>query len=478
LKNTFFQHIFAAVCVVIGLSSGGGSAEACSINEEYGVSTTFGVVYGKGLVAGTPANLLLDVWTPTPDWSADKPAVIVVHGWGANRTDMGNFWGSVLGRRGFVCFAIDYRWATEMAMADLRTAIRHVRANAGAYGVDPDKIGVLGYSLGGSYVLSVAGDEADFPSDLPGDPVNNAGVSSQVACIVDQAGGSWYAHEYDSPDDPPLCVLHGIEDDVVSINNAYAILDQIQQVGVPYAFYAVPGADHGDTWMRVVQPNVLGYHAVLHFLSNYLGCGSENTLRTLHAFPQGPGHIVLTPPYGMYHPGDQVQMTAVPDTGTEFLYWTGAAVSDPTASTTNLTISDHTRVDAVLAAPGDIRPLALDIVGDASVVMDPPGGRYPAGTVVTLRATGGIGSVGAARADLERRHYGQRRSGSGNDGRGEDRNLARGHTGHVRTACGPPRRGIGGPAPGSPWGRGSSGGKTPGARIAAPMQVLVRAGGK
>jgi acetyl esterase/lipase len=39
---------------------------------------------------------------------------------------------------------------------DLRQALRHVRANAAGYGVNPDSIGVMGFSAGGHLVMSAA----------------------------------------------------------------------------------------------------------------------------------------------------------------------------------------------------------------------------------------------------------------------------------------------------------------------------------
>jgi hypothetical protein len=100
----------------------------------------------------------------------------------------------------------------------------------------------------------------------------------------------------------------------------------------------------------------------------------------------GSGSVSLSPSGGVYDAGTLVTLTAVPENGGAFLGWSGAlsGLANPatllvdgsknvTASfTTNYTLSVATR-------------------GKGSVELDPPGGSYPAGTVVTLTAVPGSG---------------------------------------------------------------------------------------
>ncbi len=44
----------------------------------------------------------------------------------------------------------------KLAMADGQAAVRHVRQHAGDYGVKPDRVGIIGFSAGGTLVTSVA----------------------------------------------------------------------------------------------------------------------------------------------------------------------------------------------------------------------------------------------------------------------------------------------------------------------------------
>lgn len=117
---------------------------------------------------------------------ANGAAMIVVPG-GGHRMLVWNNEGlgpaRALNRYGVTSFVLKYRLARDPgsgydverdAAADLTRAVRWVRTNAAAYGVDPARIGVMGFSAGGELVSLVA----DNP--LPARPARDA---------VDRASG-------------------------------------------------------------------------------------------------------------------------------------------------------------------------------------------------------------------------------------------------------------------------------------------------
>ncbi|HEX7983766.1 MAG TPA: alpha/beta hydrolase [Duganella sp.] len=74
-----------------------------------------------------------------------------------------------LNRAGVTAFVLKYRLARDQgstysiendAAADLRRAVRWVRAHATEFGVDPDRVGVMGFSAGGELVSLVADNPA------------------------------------------------------------------------------------------------------------------------------------------------------------------------------------------------------------------------------------------------------------------------------------------------------------------------------
>src|SRR5207237_6241715 len=93
----------------------------------------------------------------------DGAAVIVIPG-GAHKlivwTSEGVNVGRALSRYGLTVFVLKYRLAREEgshytipdAAADVRRSIRWVRAHAQDYGIDPARVGIMGFSAGGERV--------------------------------------------------------------------------------------------------------------------------------------------------------------------------------------------------------------------------------------------------------------------------------------------------------------------------------------
>lgn len=143
------------------------------------------------------AELAKDYWVRNihnPSLTVFQPArqngaaIIVIPG-GAHRlivwTSEGVNMAHALNRYGVTAFVLKYRLAREQgspysiddAVSDTRRAVRWVRAHAAQYGVDPKRVGIMGFSAGGELVSleadnlprsrDVARDAIDSLSDRP-----------------------------------------------------------------------------------------------------------------------------------------------------------------------------------------------------------------------------------------------------------------------------------------------------------------------
>jgi acetyl esterase/lipase len=97
--------------------------------------------------------------------------------------------------------------ALQQAMDDGMNAIRHLKANAAAYGIDPTRVATFGNSAGGamSLVNAVEFDTlVNTVSDYPGVSSRVQAAVSTGATLVDaNASADAYVH-YDSADSPVL----------------------------------------------------------------------------------------------------------------------------------------------------------------------------------------------------------------------------------------------------------------------------------
>ena len=165
-----------------------------------------------------------------PDQTGDAvPAVVLVHGGGFSEGSRGDvrFLVEALNARGYATAAIDYRLSGEAlfpaAVQDVTSAIRWVRANAAAHGIDPDRIAVWGLSAGGNLAAMAAvtadrgtlADPDDRPADS-GDPPVTGAVQAVVAWYAPMDFGTIDAQGVDPGGCPDRPGLHDPADSVES----------------------------------------------------------------------------------------------------------------------------------------------------------------------------------------------------------------------------------------------------------------------
>jgi acetyl esterase/lipase len=152
------------------------------------------------------------------------------------------------------------------AVADVRRAVRYVRANAAKFGVDANRLGVCGASAGGhlSLMLGTTSDEGNKEAEDEIDRVGNR-VAAVVAYFP-PVQISEFLHMKDrfpaldfkpeladsvsplrfvTPDDAPTLLVHGDKDDLVKLDNSQRIFAAFQKEKVPSELIVIQGAEHG-----------------------------------------------------------------------------------------------------------------------------------------------------------------------------------------------------------------------------------------
>lgn len=133
-------------------------------------------------------NLYLDVFTQHP--SASMPCIIFIHGYGSPYAYLPTQLLSLY-ESGYAIAAIDVRNYPPNEFPayinDAKGAIRYLRAHAATFGIDPDRLGMYGFSLGGNTTLMTA-----MTGDLPlleGAVGGNMEYSSRIQAAA--AGFAW-----------------------------------------------------------------------------------------------------------------------------------------------------------------------------------------------------------------------------------------------------------------------------------------------
>jgi acetyl esterase/lipase len=110
-------------------------------------------------IPGTERHLLCDLWRPS-DGSVSDLAIIFIHGggWTAMDKDMGtrSFFNH-LTAQGYTVMDVAYRLCPEVdiysMIGDVKRAVAWMKDNASRYGVNPQKVILVGSSVGGHLAL-------------------------------------------------------------------------------------------------------------------------------------------------------------------------------------------------------------------------------------------------------------------------------------------------------------------------------------
>lgn len=179
---------------------------------------------------------------------------------------------------GFTLFVLRYRLpdavhdeGADAPLVDAQRAMRLIRAQAADYGIDPQRVGVMGFSAGGHVAARLATtpealyratDAADAQSARPDfallvypvssmhAPLAHAGSRDRLLAAsggsADQAALDRLSPELQlGPGTPPLFLLHAQDDDVVPVGNALALHAAALRAGVPAALHVFPHGGHG-----------------------------------------------------------------------------------------------------------------------------------------------------------------------------------------------------------------------------------------
>jgi hypothetical protein len=115
---------------------------------------------------------------------------------------------------------------------------------------------------------------------------------------------------------------------------------------------------------------------------------SFTQLHSVSTAAVGPGTVSISPPTGPYAAGSTVTLTATPEADAAFVGWSGDLGGATTPE--SLLVDADKSVTATFATLFDVTAAAT---GPGTISLDPPGGTYPAGTVVTVTATPDAGAA-------------------------------------------------------------------------------------
>lgn len=225
-------------------------------------------------------DLHLDLYTSSRSKGRASPVLVYFHGGAWAKGQRPESWRgySRYLAKGYAVITVQYRLAGEAkapaAVQDARCALHWISENADRYGFDRQKIVAHGTSAGGHLALMASylrpEDGLDTPDckqvpkvaavlDFYGptnlaQAYNGASGSGRHSSVVRWVGDYPGAKEMDvrmspvtyvSPDVPPTLIVHGDQDEVVTIEQSQELLVALKKAKVPTQMVIVPGGGHG-----------------------------------------------------------------------------------------------------------------------------------------------------------------------------------------------------------------------------------------
>ncbi len=151
--------------------------------------TDGGVTIRSGIAYASHDGIELSGDLYLPKAAKAAPALVAVHGggWVAGARNAFQYWGPYLAERGYAVFSISYRLATKTktfpeAVQDVLAGVQFLRGKAGAFGIDPARIGLIGASAGAHLAALAALGGKKFAGGYPKDTFasTDAGVKALV----------------------------------------------------------------------------------------------------------------------------------------------------------------------------------------------------------------------------------------------------------------------------------------------------------
>jgi acetyl esterase/lipase len=162
-----------------------------------------------------------------------------------------------LNKAGVHAFVLRYRLGpkhhSSVSLRDGKRAVRLVRHRSSDWGLDPNRLGMLGFSAGGHLTLAtgLSADTREEPNDAVDDLDSRPNFLVPVYAVTNGSVRGRKADEYWPMDTlvdsktPPTFIMHTHEDSVVPASQATLLYDALLKARVPAELHIFNHGDHG-----------------------------------------------------------------------------------------------------------------------------------------------------------------------------------------------------------------------------------------
>ena len=275
---------------------GGRGARGAAAGNEGATPTGPGLKIDYDLEYGQAGgqSLKLDLYRMLPA-ANPLPVLVWIHGQdGALATRAASPVTAIATGNGFALASIDYRSGTGVTRAqqldDVKAAIRWLRTNSTAYGLDTAHIGVAGFDIGGQ-LAALAGTTGDVIETRAGNG------DSRVQAVIDIAGpvtsGGMDPSTLVKAGVAPTLIIHGSADAKVSTQQSQKLIVPLKVAGIDATLNMPFGVGHDLG--ALMSPDIV--QTATMFLNQHLKSPAPGGGRGggLSSFISTPAHTYIDP---------------------------------------------------------------------------------------------------------------------------------------------------------------------------------------
>jgi acetyl esterase/lipase len=250
-----------------------GRVPGAIVNPEYKVIADSG---GSWTFMRKITNPVLDMY-PAPAGKLNATAVIICPGggyWALAYKHEGYQVAAWFNKIGITAFVLKYRLPDDSIMTDksvgplqdAQEAVRIVRRHAKEWGIDPGKIGIMGFSAGGhlastlsTHFMEKVYEPADLTSARPDFSILIYPVISMDSSVTHMGSRDNLLGKHPSPEmvkrfsnelqvsrqTPPAFLIHSLNDDLVPVQNSINYALALKKNNIPCELHMYEAGGHG-----------------------------------------------------------------------------------------------------------------------------------------------------------------------------------------------------------------------------------------
>ena len=225
------------------------------------------IIHGELRSGKTSPQPTIECWLPEKSRNGIGLVILPGGGYGCLAQHEGKGYAEYFCKAGIASFVVSYRLGSQgfrhpAMLEDSLSAICSVRSRASEFGIDPQRIGIMGSSAGGHLTAHTLVAWNKYQSDVPLRPdfgilcypvIASFGLKAHSGSMKNLLGENpeqslleeVHCARHVSKDTPPCFLWHTGEDQGVPVENSIIFASALRENGVPFELHIYNKGRHG-----------------------------------------------------------------------------------------------------------------------------------------------------------------------------------------------------------------------------------------